>query len=124
MGYYLQISADGLLVGGGYHSHSPAQLVRYRHSVDAGSAGEQLQRIVDAIAAAGFEVEGEKLASGPRGFSKDHPRAGLLKHKSLSASVLLGEPDWLGSPEAGSQIAALREQLRPLVDWVSRHAAP
>src|SRR6476620_11910926 len=52
LGYYLQLSADGLLVGGGYHSHSPAPLARYRNSVDAGSTGEQLQRIVDAIAAA------------------------------------------------------------------------
>jgi uncharacterized protein (TIGR02453 family) len=124
VGYYLQISADGLLVGGGYHSHSPAQLVRYRHSVDAGSTGEQLQRIMDAIAAAGFAIEGEKLKTVPRGFPKDHPRAELLKHKSLSASLLLGEPDWMGSPEAGSHIAALWEQLRPVVDWVSRHAAP
>ena len=124
VGYYLQISADGLLVGGGYHSHSPAQLVRYRNSVDAGSTGEQLQHIVDATAAAGFAIEGEKLKTVPRGFAKDHPRAELLKHKSLAASLPVGEPDWLDSPEAENQIAALWEQLRPLVDWVGRHAAP
>lgn len=124
VGYYLQISADGLLVGGGYHSHSPAQLVRYRNSVDAGSTGEQLQHIVDGIAAAGFAIEGEKLKTVPRGFAKDHPRAELLKHKSLSAGVTLGEPEWLGSPDAEREIAALWEQLRPLVDWVGRHAAP
>ena len=47
VGYYLQLSADGLLVGGGYHSHSPAQLARYRNSVDATGTGEQLQHIVD-----------------------------------------------------------------------------
>lgn len=124
VGYYLQISADGLLVGGGYHSHSPAHLVRYRNSVDAGSTGEQLQHIVEAIAAAGFTIEGEKLKTAPRGFPKDHPRAELLKHKSLSASIPLGQPDWLGSREAAGQIARLWEQLRPLVDWVGRHAAP
>jgi uncharacterized protein (DUF2461 family) len=124
VGYYLQISADGLLVGGGYHSHSPAQLVRYRNSVDAGSTGEQLHHIVDAIAAAGFAIEGEKLKTVPRGFPKDHPRAELLKHKSLSAGVTLGEPGWLGSAEAEREIAARWEQLRPLVEWVGRHAAP
>jgi uncharacterized protein (TIGR02453 family) len=124
VGYYLQISADGLLVGGGYHSHSPAQLVRYRNSVDAESTGEQLQHIVDVTAAAGYALEGEKLKTVPRGFAKDHPRAELLKHKSLAASLPVGEPDWLDSPEAANQIAALWEQLRPLVDWVGRHAAP
>lgn len=124
VGYYLQLSADGLLVGGGYHSHSPAQLARYRNSVDATGTGEQLQHIVDAIAAAGFTVEGEKLKTVPRGFPREHPRAELLKHKSLSASVALGQPDWLSSPDAEGEIARLWDKLRPLVDWVGRNAAP
>jgi uncharacterized protein (TIGR02453 family) len=124
VGYYLQLSADGLLVGGGYHSYSPAQLARYRNSVDSSGTGEQLQHIVDSIAAAGFHIEGEKLKTVPRGFSKDHPRSELLKHKSLAAGMALGEPDWLATDDAEKQIALLWEQLRPLVDWVGRHAAP
>ncbi|WP_457974032.1 DUF2461 family protein [Arthrobacter sp. D1-17] len=74
------------------------------------------------IAAAGFAIDGDKLKTVPRGFPEDHPRAELLKHKSLSASLLLGEPDWLDSLEAGSHIAVLWEQLRPVIDWVSRAA--
>jgi uncharacterized protein (TIGR02453 family) len=124
VGYYLQISADGLLVGGGYHSHTPAQLARYRNSVDASGTGEALRQIVEAVAAAGFAVEGEKLKTVPRGYAREHPRAELLKHKSLSASVTLGRQDWLGTPAAVQDIAGLWEDLRPLVDWVSRHAAP
>ncbi|MDV8146882.1 DUF2461 domain-containing protein [Arthrobacter sp. B10-11] len=124
VGYYLQVSADGLLVGGGYHSHSPAQLARFRNSVDASGTGESLRQIVDNVAAAGFAVEGEKLKTVPRGYSRDHPRAELLKHKSLSAGIELGQPDWLESPAAAQEIAALWEKLRPLVDWVGRHASP
>lgn len=124
VGYYLQISADGLLVGGGYHSHTPAQLARYRNSVDASGTGESLRRILEAVAAAGFAVEGEQLKTVPRGYAREHPRAELLKHKSLSASVNLGRPDWLATPAAVQDIAGLWEDLRPLVDWVSRHAAP
>jgi uncharacterized protein (TIGR02453 family) len=124
VGYYLQISADGLLVGGGYHSHTPAQLARYRNSVDASGTGEALRQIVEAVAAAGFAVEGEKLKTVPRGYAREHPRAELLKHKSLSASVTLGRQGWLGTPAAVQDIAGLWEDLRPLVDWVSRHAAP
>ncbi|WP_411373991.1 DUF2461 domain-containing protein [Arthrobacter sp. MPF02] len=124
VGYYLQISADGLLVGGGCHSHSPAQLVRYRNSVDASGTGDALRQIVDAVSAAGFLVEGEKLKTVPRGYARDHPRAELLKYKSLAASLSLGRPDWLDSPAAGQEISGLWEALRPLVDWVGRHAAP
>lgn len=124
VGYYLQVSAEGLLVGGGYHSHSPAQLVRYRNAVDASGTGESLRHIVDGVAAAGFAVEGERLKTVPRGYDRDHPRAELLKHKSLAASVDLGQPAWLGTPAAVAEISGLWDQLRPLVDWVGRHAAP
>ncbi|MDQ0689998.1 DUF2461 domain-containing protein [Arthrobacter sp. W4I7] len=124
VGYYLQISAEGLLVGGGYHSHTPAQLARYRNSVDASGTGESLRHIVEAVGAAGFMVEGEKLKTVPRGYPQDHPRAELLKHKSLSAATDLGQPAWLATPSAAKEIAALWDELRPLVDWVGRHAAP
>jgi uncharacterized protein (TIGR02453 family) len=124
VGYYLQISAEGLLAGGGYHSHTPAQLARYRNSVDASGTGESLRHIVEAVGAAGFTVEGEKLKTVPRGYPQDHPRAELLKHKSLSAATDLGQPAWLATPAAVQEIAALWDELRPLVDWVGRHAAP
>ena len=124
VGFYLQISADGLLIGGGYHSHTPAQLTRFRAAVDAPDSGLELQGIVDAVAAAGFAIEGETLKTVPRGFDKDHPRAELLKHKSLSASVEVGQPDWLSTPAARDEIAARWEKLRPLVEWVGEHAAP
>lgn len=124
VGYYLQLSADGLLVGGGYHTHSPAQLARYRNSVDAAGTGELLQQIIGTVTGAGFRVEGERLKTVPRGFPRDHPRAELLKHKSLSASVELQQPEWLSSPSATEEVARRWEQLRPLVEWVARHAAP
>ncbi|MET3140538.1 UNVERIFIED_ORG: uncharacterized protein (TIGR02453 family) [Arthrobacter sp. UYEF2] len=124
VGYYVQVSAEGLLVGGGCHTSSPAQLARFRNSVDASGTGESLRHIVETVAAAGFVVEGEKLKTVPRGFDKDHPRAELLKHKSLSAGIQLGQPEWLDSPVAAQEIAGLWDELRPLVDWVGRHAAP
>ena len=90
MGFYVQLDADGLLIGGGYHTHTPAQLARFRSAVDAPSSGEALQQIVAQVRAAGFTVEGETLKTVPRGFDKDHPRAELLKHKSLAAGIARG----------------------------------
>lgn len=124
VGFYLHVAADGLTLGGGYHSHSPAQLARYRASVDAPASGEALAGIVESIAATGYSIGGEKLKTVPRGFDKEHPRAELLKHKSLSAGLELGEPDWLATPAAAEEIAGRWELLRPLVEWVSMHAAP
>lgn len=124
VGYYVQISADGLLIGGGYHSYTPAQLARYRAAVDAPDSGLALQEITDAVSASGFAIEGEKLKTVPRGFDKDHPRAELLKHKSLSAGVEVGQPAWLSTAAAKDEIASRWETLRPLVEWVSEYAAP
>jgi uncharacterized protein (TIGR02453 family) len=124
VGYYLQLSADGLLVGGGCHSHSPAQIARFRKSVDANGTGESLQQIIATLSGAGFSVEGEQLKTVPREFPRDHPRAELLKHKSLSAVAELQQPDWLSSPSATEEVARRWEQLRPLVEWMGRHAAP
>ncbi|MEE2523936.1 DUF2461 domain-containing protein [Pseudarthrobacter sp. J75] len=124
VGYYIQISADGLLVGGGYHSNSPAQLARFRNSVDASGTGEALQRVVDSLGSGGFALEGERLKTIPRGYPREHPRAELLKHKTLSARVELDRPEWLGTSAAMGKVGELWEQLRPLVEWVGRHAAP
>jgi uncharacterized protein (TIGR02453 family) len=124
VGFYLQLSADGLLVGGGCHTHTPAQLARFRGAVDDPASGRALQEIVRSVEAAGFAVEGESLKTVPRGFDRDHPRAELLKHKSLTAGVNVGQPGWLAGPGAVQEVARRWEDLRPLVEWVSRYAAP
>ncbi|WP_427129600.1 DUF2461 domain-containing protein [Pseudarthrobacter sp. S9] len=124
VGFYLQLSADGLLIGGGCHTHSPAQLARFRSAVDAQDSGEALQGIVQGVETAGFAVEGESLKTVPRGFDKDHPRAALLKRKSLTAGVNVGRPDWLATPGAADEVARRWEELRPLVEWIGRYAPP
>lgn len=124
VGYYLHLDADGLRVGGGCHSHSPAQLLRYRNSVDASGTGRALEQAVDGVLAAGFTLDGRKLKTVPRGFSPDHPRAGLLQHKWLAANLAIGRPEWASTPGAAGNISDLWDGLRPLVDWIGRHAAP
>jgi uncharacterized protein (TIGR02453 family) len=124
VGFYLQLSADGLLLGGGCHTHTPAQLARFRSAVEAPASGEALQAIVQGVETAGFTVEGESLKTVPRGFDKDHPRAELLKHKSLTAGVDLGQPAWLATPGATDEVARRWEELRPLVEWIGHYAAP
>lgn len=124
VGFYLQLSADGLLIGGGCHAHTPAQVARYRVAVDSPASGEALQAIVQGVEAAGFAVEGDSLKTVPRGFDKDHPRAELLKHKSITAGVNVGQPDWLATPGAADEVGRRWEELRPLVEWIGRYAPP
>src|SRR5262245_59994914 len=46
LGYYLQVDADGLYVGGGFHHHAPDQVTRYRAAVDDDAKGSELASIV------------------------------------------------------------------------------
>ena len=124
VGFYLQISAQGLMLGGGCHSFPPAQLSRYRAAVDATASGTALTSILAELVTAGFSIEGQVLRTVPRGFPKDHPRPQLLKHKTLSASIQLGQPEWLHTAQALERISGQWELLRPLVDWLLRYAAP
>ena len=104
-----------------FFTPTPPKTARLRSAVDAPGSGEELERIVETLQRAGYQIEGEQTQRVPREFSADHPRAALLKHKSLTAGKSLGTPEWLDTPEALDHIRAHWTELRPLVDWLSEH---
>ncbi|WP_138417562.1 DUF2461 domain-containing protein [Sinomonas gamaensis] len=120
-GYYLHLDATGIAVGGGCHMATPPKTARLRSAIDAPASGEELERIVEALRGAGYSIEGERTQRVPREFEADHPRAELLKHKSLTAGKVLGAPEWLDTPEALDRIRAHWTELRPLVEWLNEH---
>ena len=121
IGCYVQVDATGLLAGGGFRSHSPAQVERYRRAVDEESLGGELSRIVAHLREDGFTIEGERLKTTPRGYDPDHPRGDLLRHKSVLAIKRYGTPAWLATPAALDQVRAAWRQLTPLNAWVLAH---
>jgi uncharacterized protein (TIGR02453 family) len=121
IGFYVQVSADGLLAGGGYRAHSAEQVDRYRAAVAADATGEQLVSIVDELDRLGFEREGDRLKTRPRGIAADHPRVDLLRHKSLMELKAYGAPDWVGSRAALDEVRATWQALVPLSAWIASH---
>ena len=79
---------------------------RYRAGGDDERTGAALARILATLRTAGWEIGGDRLVRVPSGYPKDHPRAPLLKHKTLTAHRELGAPDWLSTPAAAAEIAA------------------
>ncbi len=53
---YAQLSADGVLASGGFHSHAPDQVERYRLAVDAAPSGSALAGIVAGLGQEGLSV--------------------------------------------------------------------
>jgi uncharacterized protein (TIGR02453 family) len=120
-GFYVQVAADGLLASGGFHSHAPDQVERYREAVDAEPTGKQLASIVATLHEGGLSIGGDLLKTRPRGVAADHPRLELLRHRSLTASR-----DWPAGPllhdrQALSLVRQAWVQLIPLCDWLCHH---
>ena len=121
MGWYVQVSAAGLVTGGGYYPTGRDQLARLRAGVDAPSSGTALQRVVDDLVAAGFEPRGPQVATRPRGVPADHPRLELMRYTSLVVVREHGEPPWLSTPQVVERIRADWRAVRPFVEWLTEH---
>ena len=120
-GWYVEISARGLRVGAGFYEASGERLGRIRDAIADDKTGPRLQRILRKLERGGFEITGEKLKTTPRGYGSDHPRIELLRHKRLIAHRPYGF-EGLDSPDVADRVRSDWRALRPLVEWVARHA--
>jgi uncharacterized protein (TIGR02453 family) len=121
---YFHISAAGLFVAAGYWRTSPAQVGRLRRAIDTDLPGEELEKVIAAVTKKGFELGGDKTSRVPAGFAKDHVRADLLKHKTLTAHREVGCPAWLSTARAKTEIAKMWRNFAPLTSWLDKHVGP
>ena len=120
MGYYVQVSATGLMTGGGWYHAAADQLARYREAV-ADDPGEALAALVDGLESGGYELGGETLVRAPRGYPADHPRLGLLRHKALTVGRHHGVPAWLDSDELAARVREDWRAYRGVIEWLGAH---
>ncbi len=119
---YVQLSADGLYVGGGCWHTTTDQAQRLRAAVADDRTGTQLTALLDGLD--GWEVLGERYRRLPKPYSPDHPRAGLLHHKALAVGFAFAPAEWLHEPECGERVAQAWRQAVPLRDWLDQHVGP
>ncbi len=118
---YLHVDAAGLMVAGGYYDTTSAQVERLRRAVADDIAGTALERALAQLRGARFEVGGQRLTRVPSGYPKDHARADLLRHKTLTASRQFGCPPWLATARARTEIAKAWRSMAPLLGWLDTH---
>jgi uncharacterized protein (DUF2461 family) len=104
---------------------APDQLARYRQAVAEDVTGEQLRRVIAEVEAAGIDVVGEQpLKTAPRGFSKDHPRADLLRNKGLIAWQEWPVEPWMHTAKVKARIVKHLRGARPLKEWLDDRVGP
>jgi uncharacterized protein (TIGR02453 family) len=118
MGYYVEVGAPGVRVGGGFYHAGRDRLAAIRSHVDHDLHGPALERILDGLEGSGWKREGERLRTTPRGWSADHPRIDLLRHKSLYVIRSYGFDDVIHTPELLDRVREDWRAVRLLVEWV------
>ena len=116
---YVQLSADGLYVGGGYWRMETDQAQRLRAAIADELAGGQLQRILDGLGE--WHLYGERLKRLPKPYDATHPRAHLLHLKALAVARAFEPAEWLHEPECAQRVAQCWRALGPLNDWLRTH---
>jgi uncharacterized protein (TIGR02453 family) len=121
-GWYVEVPARGVRTGAGFYEASSPRLASIRAAIDDDRRGQELERLLAGLAADGWDVAGERLKTTPRGYPADHPRIGLLRHKSMTVGRSHGFEPVVHTPELLDVVRDDWRALRPFVEWVAENA--
>jgi uncharacterized protein (TIGR02453 family) len=127
VGVFLQIGAQGLLVGTGIPMPAPDQLQRMRLAIADPGAGDAFEAAIAEVRAGGGLVFGgrwEPLRRVPRGYPNDHPKAEWLRWKGVEVNHRPGLPAWLSQPRAAGRVDQLIARGDPLHVWLGQYVGP
>lgn len=117
-GYYFHIEPGNCFLGGGFWAPSTEDLKHIRLQIAADP--EPLQQILSSkefIATFG-QLEGEKLKSAPKGFSKDHPAIDLINYKQFLLIKKLTDEE-VQSKQYLETVVSTFQAMRPFFDYMS-----
>jgi uncharacterized protein (TIGR02453 family) len=118
-GYYVHVEPgnSSMIAGGAYIPPMP-WLTAIREKID--EQGDKFLKILNNKDLKSFfgEIEGEKLKSAPKGFSKDHPNIELLRMKSYLVSRMISDRE-ITSEGAFELIIKGARAMKPLNDFLN-----
>jgi uncharacterized protein (TIGR02453 family) len=117
-GYYFHLEPGKSFVAGGFWGPEPGDLKRIRDDIDFNYKEWRKilsnKTLVDTFGA----MEGEQLASSPRGYAKDHPAIDLLRFKQFILRHNFSDADVLSSGFA-KNAANTFKKMRPFFNYMS-----
>jgi uncharacterized protein (TIGR02453 family) len=120
-GYYVSFAPSGLWAGGGLHRPARAQLERVRTAVAGDSGGKELAGILDQAAGRGLTAWLDPLQRVPKPFPADHPRAELLRARSLTLGRQHQRGPWMVTVELLDRVVDDWLGVASLNGWIERH---
>jgi uncharacterized protein (TIGR02453 family) len=117
-GYYFHVEPGGSFVAGGAYIPPAPWLASIRERID--EEGDKLVKIINQNDFVRFfgGIDGDKVKTTPKGYSKDHPYIELLKYKSILADMAI--PDKVLTSEGCFElvVSAFRA-MKPLNDFLT-----
>ncbi|MFM9908947.1 MAG: DUF2461 domain-containing protein [Chitinophagaceae bacterium] len=117
-GYYFQIQPGASFVAGGFFSPEPMDLLRIRKDIDLNFSDWRKLLSNYKITNTFGKLKGEKIATVPKGFSKDNPAIELLKHKQFYFERIFSNEEVL-APDFHKELSQTFKNLRPYFDYMS-----
>jgi uncharacterized protein (TIGR02453 family) len=118
-GYYVHVEPgnNSMIAGGAYMPPMP-WLTAIREKID--EQGDLFLKIINSKEFLNIfgGIEGEKLKSAPKGYSRDHPHIELLKLKSYLVSRMISDKEIL-SKECFDFIIRASRAMKPLNDFLN-----
>jgi uncharacterized protein (TIGR02453 family) len=124
-GFYVHLSATGMLAGAGYYQMARDQLDRFRQAIDAQATGAQLADIVARTTRGGL-VAGAmgELKTAPRGYARDHPRIELLRRTGLIATREWHDAAWMRTRAVVKRVRDTWLATAEMNEWLDTHVGP
>ena len=125
VGYYVQLSASGVMVGGGLYAPAPVQLGRVRGAIDSPAAAPleaELAKIRRSRPA--WVIDMEPLKTRPKGYGADHPRLELLRMTRLIFTRTYDAPAVVESRKMLDTVRRDWRAITPALEWLADHAGP
>jgi uncharacterized protein (TIGR02453 family) len=119
-GYYFHVEPGNSMVAGGAYVPPMPWLTAIREKID--EQGDKLMKIISNKEFIKYfgKIEGEKLKSAPKGFSKDHKYIELLKHKSFLASGQISD-SYIVSKNCFDYVISAFRAMKPLNDFMNEY---
>jgi uncharacterized protein (TIGR02453 family) len=119
-GYYVNVGPGGLYVASGLYHPGRPELERVRAAIADPDTGGELEAILRRAAGRGLEAWLDPLQRMPRPWPADHPRAGLLKARSIVLNRQHERAPWLLTAELLDRLVADWRAMVPFNRWLER----
>jgi uncharacterized protein (TIGR02453 family) len=119
-GFYVNVGPAGLYTASGLYHADRADLLRVRAAIADPGTGPELEAILRKAAGKGLEPYLDPLQRTPRPWPADHPRAGLLKARSLVLNRQHERAPWLQTAELLDHLLADWKAMIPFNRWLDR----